>query len=375
MFSLFEQSQRAPAECKIEINNVVIEDMYAALVEVEVTTDRSQFSEATLVFETRRLEDGNWTIQDDDRFRPWSAIIITALFGDSEEEVMRGHIREVNAEYPAEKGTAKVIVTCQDHSLKLERLQRNEPWGHETPTTDGMIATQIAQRNQLGLLETPGEGQTVEDLTQNMTDYRFLLERATASGYELYFRGDTLYFGEMRLSSEVQPTILVYAGTSTNCIRFNIQDDGNRPESVSYEVAAATGSEPNPQTVTSNLELLGTRPLDSSQAGLEQFSWRPQRQGVSDETQMQALAQQMANEESMKIKVNGELDGSLYGHVLRVGERVGVDGVGERYSGTYYVDTATHRFDMSGYRTTFKLLRNAYGDNLAGSANLLAGVL
>lgn len=377
MFSLFEQSQRAPAECKVEINHVVIDDMYAALIEVEVSTDRSRVSEATLVLETRRLEDGSWSIQDDARFRPWSAITISAVFSGAEEEIMSGYIRQVQAEYPAEKGSARVTITCQDHSLKLDRLQRNEDWGHGAPTTDSVIATQIAQRNQLSLLAAPGEGQTVQDLNQNKTDYRFLLDRANANGYEFYFRGDTLYFGDMRLSSAIQPTILVYAGTATNCISFNLQDDGHQPEVVSYEVAAAEGSDPNPQSVTPNLDLLGTEPIDSSQAGLDQFAWRPQRQGVSDETQMQALAQQMANQQSMRISVDGELDGSLYGHVLRVGERVAVDGVGERHSGTYYVDTASHRFDMSGYRITFRLLRNAYGDNLASSGvvSLLAGVV
>jgi hypothetical protein len=83
----------------------------------------------------------------------------------------------------------------------------------------------------------------------------------------------------------------------------------------------------------------------------------------------------MANEQSMKIKVDGELDGSLYGHVLLTGQPVGVDGVGERYSGTYYVDAVTHRFDVNGYRAGFRLLRNAYGDDLGASDNPLAGIL
>ena len=72
---------------------------------------------------------------------------------------------------------------------------------------------------------------------------------------------------------------------------------------------------------------------------------------------------------------NGELDGSLYGHVLRIGEPVGVDGVGERYSGTYYVDAASHRFDVNGYKVTFRLLRNAYGDDLSDTSNPLSAVV
>ena len=77
----------------------------------------------------------------------------------------------------------------------------------------------------------------------------------------------------------------------------------------------------------------------------------------------------------MKVRAEGELDGSLYGHVLRVGEPVPLDGVGERYGGTYYVDSVSHRFSMEGYRQTFTLLRNAYGDDIEGSTNPLAAVI
>ena len=90
---------------------------------------------------------------------------------------------------------------------------------------------------------------------------------------------------------------------------------------------------------------------------------------------MEALAQQMANEQSMKISADGDLDGTIYGHVLRVGEPVGVDGIGERYSGTYLVEAATHRFDVNGYMVSFRLLRNAYGDDLSESSNPLTGAL
>ena len=47
-------------------------------------------------------------------------------------------------------------------------------------------------------------------------------------------------------------------------------------------------------------------------------------------------------------------------------------------SGTYYVDSVSHSFTNQGYRQRFRLLRNAYGDNLdsvSGLAGALAGVL
>ena len=375
LIDLFSGQRRQPAECIIELDGQEIEDIYPALVSVEVVATRDQFATAVLILESRRLEDGSWLVQDDPRFKPWVTVNIRAQFGDDSEEVMRGFVRSVSADYPAEKGAGKVTVTCQDHSLLLDREQINTPRGEGSPIADGAIASEIAANHGLGLLEPIGVGQTVVHRTQNLTDIRFLQGRARANGYDLLFRDGMLYFGPMRLDAETQPTIMVYAGPDTNCIKFDLNNCGHRPEKVAYEVAAEVGSDSQPQEVTPDIRLLGNEPADSSAMGMNDFVWRPLRRGISDETEMQALAQGMVNQQAMRISVDGELDGSSYGHVLRVGEPVGVDGVGERYSGTYFVDQVTHRFGVSGYISSFKLLRNAYGDDLAPSGNPLAGVI
>ena len=230
LLDLFSDKKRLPAECVVELDNSEIDDMYPALVEVVVDADRSRWTTATLVFETRRLEDGTWTVQDDDRFKPWAPVKIKAVFGDDSEEVMRGYVREVNADFPAEKGSARVTMTCQDESLLLDRRQIEQRWGEDSPTTDGQIASQIAQRHGLQMLNTPGEGQTVQDLNQNATDVQFLQTRAEANGFEIIFREGKMHFGDMRLDADPQETIMVYAGPDTNCIRFSIQDDGHKPD-------------------------------------------------------------------------------------------------------------------------------------------------
>jgi hypothetical protein len=369
-----QERLRQPAECIVELNGQEIADLYPALVEVRVETERGSAAEAILVLETRRLEDGTWTVQDDGRFTPWTSFKISAAFGAEPIEVMRGFVREVKAEYPEQKGAAKVTVTCQDHSLLLDREHVTTTWGVDQPVSDGDIVRRIAGRHQMSLDGEPGAGQRNSQLHQNETDARFLSRRAEANGYELVYSSGRLYFGPMRLDGEPQPTMLVYAGSDTHCIRFDLRDDGHQPDEVAYEVAAATGSDPQPRRVRPNLARLGPQPADSTQSGLGDFVWRPQRTGVSDDAAMEATAQAMANEQSMKVKVDGELDGSLYGHVLEVAKTVGVDGVGERHNGLYYVDMANHRFDMHGYKIAFRLLRNAYGDNLPATDDLLAGV-
>jgi len=375
LLDLFSDVKRLPAECVIELGGAEIDDLYPSLIEVEVDSNRRQWTIATLVFDTRRMEDGSWLVQDDERLKPWVPIKISAVFGQEREEVMRGYVVEVRADYPAERGSSRVTVTCQDDSILLDRLHVEQRWGEDTPTTDGQIAAEIADRNGLSLLGVPGVGQTVQDLNQNTTDIRFLQKRARANGYEIIFQEGRLHFGDMRLDSETQATIMIYAGTDTNCISFNVRDDGNNPDKFIYQVAAAVGTDEPPVEVEPNLRVLGTEAANSANSGLTDFAWRPSRQGNNDDRQMAAIAQQAANEASMHIHAEGELDGSLYGHVLRVGEPVGVDGAGEKNSGTYYVDSARHRFDSDGYRISFGLLRNAYGDDLEAGGNPLAGIL
>ncbi len=377
ILDLFSDKKSEPAECVVKLDGVSIDDLYGALVEVTVEATRDVFTSATLVFETRRLEDGTWTVQDDERLRPWVPIRIDAVFGSVTEVVMSGYIKEVQADYPAERGGSRVTVNCQDHSLLLDRDVVETVWGEDAATSDGIIVQQIVARHggDVALSGDNGDGLQVESLAQNQTDVRFLQERARANGFEFLFHDGKMYFGPWRLSGDTQPNLMVYAGKETNCISFSVQDDGHKPDSVAFQIAAETGTEEARQVVTPDFPLLGTRTPNEASTRLGEFVWQPRREGMADDTSMATLAQQQANEESMKIAVDGELDGSLYGHVLRVAELVGVDGAGERYSGTHYVDRVGHRFDMDGYRQSFRLLRNAYGDDLASIDNPLSALM
>jgi hypothetical protein len=100
-----------------------------------------------------------------------------------------------------------------------------------------------------------------------------------------------------------------------------------------------------------------------------------QRPAGSSLEEARSRAQARANENAWKVKANGELDGSLYGHVLMTHKLVGVYGVGDTNSGLYYVDAVSHAFGQTGYRQSFKLLRNATGqDSEPESDDSLAAV-
>ena len=377
LLDLLSAKFREPAECIIKVGapGKEITDLYQFLVEVTVDATRKGPSVATLNFETRRDEQGQWQVQDSGVFAPWEPIVIEAAFGSTTEELMRGFIRQIKAGYPEDAGETTVTVECQDDSLQLDRGHVREVWGGDAPTTDQVIVTTILANHGLTPDPANGPGQSNLTVNQDGNDIEFLRRRAEANGYDLLFRKGMVYFGPMQLDAEPQEAIMIYAGEATNCLHFDVNDDGHQADQLSFDRAETCGEGTVSETVKPDLPLLGNEPATGQGAGLPEFTWRMRQQDGLSEDEWMARAQRRADDLSLRVKAQGELDGSLYGHVLRVGEPVGVDGSGNRYGGIYFVDTVKHVFNFDGYRQSFTLLRNAYGDNLGGAGGLLSGVL
>ena len=381
LLDFLSAKERAPAECLVKVNGQEISALYPFLLEITVQCGRAEAATASLTFETRRDELGRWTVQDAEVLTPWASVEIHAAFGHRTEEVMRGYIREVKLDTPQDAGAAQVRVECQDDSIRLDREHHRKTWGSSTlPSSDRLLLMEIL--SGYGLLphpDTQGGQDRLVGIAQDDTDIKFLKSRAAFNGYELIFREGLVYFGPMRLEADPQDTLLIYAGADTNCLSLTAQVNGHQADAVAYDAPAESGDSVSPTTVDPDLPMLGRQRADSRAAGLEPFVWRLQAEAGADANRLQALAQQKANElDIQRVHAEGELDGTLYGHVLQAGLPVGVDGLGDWLSGTYYVDTVTHTFNAQGYRQRFTLLRNALGDNLGalpGLGGVLAGVL
>jgi hypothetical protein len=164
------------------------------------------------------VQDATGTFDDTPLMREWNRIRIVAAFGSREEEVLRGFIRQIRAEYPEDAGAAKLVVECQDESLQLDREHRRTSWGSEDlPTSDQQIVDEtLARYAGLGADPMNAAGQTgIVGLNQDGTDITLLQARAEENGYELYFRRGVVYFGPPRAGlPQPQPTLSVYAGKS-----------------------------------------------------------------------------------------------------------------------------------------------------------------
>jgi phage protein D len=358
-----EERQREPVECVISVDGTEIADLYPYLREVQVSMSRRAATTATITFDSVRLEDGRWSVQDAGVLEAWKRITIEAAFGNETEEVMRGYIKEVRCEYPEDMSAARVTVNAQDESLMLDREHVRGPLSTEdAPMTDGDIVSDIATDHSLDASTEPGL--TNAALNIDGTYVRLLNDRAEANGFEFYVREGTLYFHPPRLDQDPVPEpIRIYAGAATNCLRFSAQYDGHKPDIVAVMRAAESGTEAEEGRYESDMDPLGPVPATSASRGLEPFVWRMQAPSGATADEVHSRAQAKANENAWKITAEGELDGALYGHVLLTHKLVVVDGAGETYGGTYYVDEVQHRFSMEGYREGFKLLRNATGED------------
>lgn len=377
LLDLLSGRRTEPAECVVSAGTPPKEAarFYPYLTSVTVDCTREEAWEATMEFDSSRDEHGRWAVQDAGLFEPWVRVVVQAAFGPHTEEVFRGYVRDVRADYPEDAGRATVTVECQDESLALDREHVRRSWGSQAPTSDAAILAEIvASRHNLAVHPQSARGRQGIQVNQDGTDIRFLRHRAQENGYELIFRAGSVYFGPMRLDAPPQETIMVYAGADTSCIAFGVHADGHAPEQVAFDLADPACEAVRERVVAPDLPRLGLRPADPPSAGLRDFVWRMRREGSSDEEALAAKAQKRANDAAMRLRAQGELDGSLYGHVLRVGEPVKVDGVGETFGGTYYVDSVRHSFSDDGYRQRFSLLRNAYGDVGLSAANPLRPV-
>jgi hypothetical protein len=360
---LFEESAREPAECVVAIEGEEIAELYPQLEEVVVESSRGQADVCTLRFASVRDEQGSWEVQDHPAMRPWSKITVEARFGSRSEPVFSGFIKQVRAGYPSGKAAASVEVRAQDETLLLDRQSAVKLRStSEAPRTDKQVLAELASEvSVLSLDPSCVDGLTNETLVQSGTAAAFIRERADANGFEFYVREGKLHFGPPKLAGETRPPILVYAGRRTNCIEIDIDFDGQQPDAVRVHRPVEGGTEAEELSFMPDLDALGEQPASSADRGLPSYELTMRPSGGT-EAEIAAAAQAKANELAWKLRAEGELDGSLYGHVLRTHELVPVDGVGQTYGGIWYVDAVRHSFTAKGYRQRFRLVRNATGD-------------
>jgi phage protein D len=244
--------------------------------------------------------------------------------------------------------------------MLMDREDKLKDWPGKK---DSDIATEIF--NAYGLtpqIEDTGivHDENVSTIIQRETDIQFLKRLALRNGYECYVDGGNGYFRPPQLSDVPQPVLSVQFGDDTNVNRFRIEVNALATANVAmFQVDRDSKEILDAASQAGSQTALGKSATDSylgpgMAPGLAYIG----KAVTTGSSEMTALCQGIYNEGEWFVSGEGEVAANQYGSVLRPRSPVTIKGIGEMYSGVYYVSHVDHVFTADGYVQRFRVKRN-----------------
>jgi len=272
--------------------------------------------------------------------------------GGSEEKLIIGEITALEPDFG--QGTQAVLaVRGYDRSHRLHRGTHSRAF---TQVTDSDLATQIAQ--EVGLRADVDATSQVYDhvLQDNQTYMAFLRGRAERIGYQVYTRDRTLYF--RRPGSQAGGSALrLEWGNQLRAFRprFTLAEQidelvvkGWDPKNKTEITGSASRSQASPQIGESRSG--AQLAANAFGSGKRIVVNRP----VTSQAEADMVAQALYDECTGALV---EAHGSCYGTAqLAAGVMVELTSLGQKFSGRYFVTSATHVYSAGGdYQTEFSV--------------------
>lgn len=354
---------------RIEIEGEEITEVYQDIVNLQVEMDEDMMAMVRLQIFIVLQEDGSWTHLDDDDFSLWNNLEVNAGFEDEMELLFSGPITHLRPMFDSDPSQCMLEVWAMDKSVLLDREEKLKDWPDKK---DSDIAQEIF--SEYGLTAEVEDtsiihDQAVSTIIQRETDMQFLKRLAIRNGYECFVEGDSAYFRSPQLDERSQPVLSAHFGENTTLSEFNVEVEAQTATNVSlYQIDRF-----NKEVIGVDIETSEQPPLgrDDASALLPMGGTAAKcvlsRTVTTGEAEMTTLAQGLFHSSEWFVSASGIVDANIYRHVLKPRRTVTVRGIGETYSGTYYVTYVSHIFDRDGYRQEFRAKRNAI--RTSGSEN------
>ncbi len=291
---------------------------------------------------------------DDDQFKEGNAVEVDMGYRDNMKTLFKGEITGLEPDFPHEQSPT-LTVTGYDRRHRLMARRKTRTF---LSMKDSEIAGQIAADWSL----TP----EVEDtrvtldyvLQHNQTDFEFLQERARRIGHEMVVTDRVLHFrprksdgrAVLTLSRDVELLDFSARLTTMGQVEEVYVQGWSAKEKKDVVAKSRIGDER--QMGGSASGPAATRRAFSGTGGTAVNT------PVLSQAEADQLAQGWFGEMALSYvegygKCIGEPD-------LRAGILVDIEGVGRRFSGSYYVTSTEHSYRPTvGYRTSFAVRRNA----------------
>jgi phage protein D len=330
--------------------------------EIVVDSSLEEASMLRIRFGLGQTNLGDWTILTEDVFRPLVPLTVRVQTGVLPEALITGYAATQNVVYGDVAGTSKLEVTGLDKTMMMNLHEKVTPWPN---LPDGAIAAAIFGQNALVPMVQPTSPTLVEPegtTIQRGTDIRFLRRLARRNGFDCYVQPEPLtgieqgFFRPRQTLGVPQAVLNVAMGNETNVNSFQVRYHMTRPTSVAAANLDTTTKAPQPALAPASLQPpMGIEPTLTRV--LPPPVVRPADTGLVRTSELQTLAQAIADKSSFAILAEGEV-GPAVG-ILRPGGFVNVRGAGRLLNGSYFVTRVTHTITRDEYKQRFEAQRNA----------------
>lgn len=320
----------------------------------------------------------DYSLVDNPLLNAFNRVIIMLVFGLSPKVLIDGIITHKQFNPSTEPGQSKLTITGEDVSIMMDRKESSTT--HPNQPDIAIVSKIIASYSQYGLVPMvmpPASMDvpiTVNRIpSQQATDLEYIKLLAQRYDYVFYVEPtsipnvNTAYWGPKQYTSIPQKALTVNMGSETNVKNINFQHS-------SLDTTIVTGSIQDPMlnmkipviTTGSLRPPLSVSPdwmINLADAKTKQY----RADGGVNIIQAYSEAQSETDRSTDAVTVTGELDGIIYGDILRARKLVGLRGVGYMNDGMYYVKSVTHTLKKGAeYKQAFTIVREGLGSTTPG---------
>jgi len=288
---------------------------------------------------------------DDDMFSVGKSVVISTGTGSKKVKIVSGEITGIEPRILPDIGVS-LVIRGYDMSHRLNR-------GKKTTTfiqmTNSDIAKKIAQNAGLKSKIDPTRQVYEYVIQDNKTDWEFLISRAQRIGYRVLVKEGTLHFVELPEAGDETPTLK----WGENLVEFNARLTTARQVSE----VIVQGWDYNRQR-----QIVGqaTQPHDTPDIGESQHGGQVAQSAFGGSAKKIVVNRPVATQEEADTLAQAICDEIGQGFIeaeclsfgnpaIQAGVMVNLEGLGRRFSGTYRVTHALHRYDASGLTTQFTI--------------------
>jgi len=268
---------------------------------------------------------------------------------DDQQYLLDGEITAIEVNF-TNKSDAHIVVRGYDVSHRLHRGRYNRSFLNKT---DSDIVRQIASEVGIQLDQVDESGEPHDYLFQeNQTNMEFLRERAARIGFELFIQDNKLNFRKPESKTSLNLEWLVDINSFSTRVTSAEQVSAVEVRSWDYsrkELITSTAQKEKPVTETGN----GKGSSTSTKFNVDNPKMIVVDQPVFKPKEAEMMAQALCDELGGEfVYADAKADGNPE---IRPGRVINLEGMGDRYTGKYYVTETRHFYRQRVYTTEFSV--------------------